>query len=797
MNASWYLARAALRRTWRGAVALAVVLGVLWGVSLAAAIGARRTATAYARMTSATKAVDLVVLPQLSTAASRLDPEAIRRLPGVSDFEAMDGYNSVVNGDQISERTAAPAYAFREGAVPYRFERLALLSGRRPLVDRTDEAVVTPDFAKRYHLKTGDRFVLSIFDPSTFAVAARQPMRIVAIGQTSDMVVKAEGLTFPTALVTKAFDDRYRRYVAYGAFLLRLRPGTDVDALKRRINGLAPTENIVFGTHAQRVDDVARASGPQVVAIGAFAAVVAFATLLAAVQVTEQVLNGRARRSRIAMVGLGATPVGRAAHLRLGAVLPIVLATVTAGITAFVLSARFPVGVVRSIEVHPGGEVHAAGLALGLLAPLVLMLVAVEVIARRAVLSSGAARRGGLARIAPMRSWPLGMAQAWTTRSGRIVAGSAAATAFAVASLVVAQNLHAFVSTPARFGWNWGASMYIAPAEAPPAGTDVVGGRGYGLQAEALGARLDGAEGVAGASLTRFGQTPIGTKGALVPLVALRQLHGDVRPAVLSGQLPRAKGEIALGALIARSEHVGIGDRIAIGDGVLATSLRIVGIVAVPGLGPYPGADAPHVGAVALVSFEQFAELQPPGSDLYALVRFDPTVAVDKRHALIERTLGFKEGDRLGITETVRRNVDVVALSSAQRTPFLLVGTMSVLTLVVLTQALVAETRRRRSELAVLSVLGGTPRVLRRLIASYTLATVGVATIVGSVVGVIVGRLIWGGIASSIGVAAGPVLPWRQLLLAAFGALVLGLVASWWPSRFVRRGRPAEVLRVG
>ena len=65
------------------------------------------------------------------------------------------------------------------------------------------------------------------------------------------------------------------------------------------------------------------------------------------------------------------------------------------------------------------------------------------------------------------------------------------------------------------------------------------------------------------------------------------------------------------------------------------------------------------------------------------------------------------------------------------------------------------------------------------------------------VIGVIGGRLVWGGVASSIGVAAGHVLPWRQLFLAAFGALAVGLAASWWPSRFVRRGRAAEVLRAG
>ena len=37
-------------------------------------------------------------------------------------------------------------------------------------------------------------------------------------------------------------------------------------------------------------------------------------------------------------------------------------------------------------------------------------------------------------------------------------------------------------------------------------------------------------------------------------------------------------------------------------------------------------------------------------------------------------------------------------------------------------------------------------------------------------------------------------MPVRVLALAVTGALALGWVASWWPSRAIRRGRPAEVL---
>ena len=49
MGAVWLRLRAELRRQWRGLLALAVLLGVIGGIALTAAAGARRTDTAYPR----------------------------------------------------------------------------------------------------------------------------------------------------------------------------------------------------------------------------------------------------------------------------------------------------------------------------------------------------------------------------------------------------------------------------------------------------------------------------------------------------------------------------------------------------------------------------------------------------------------------------------------------------------------------------------------------------------------------------------------------------------------------------
>ena len=49
MGAVWLRLRAELRQQWRGWLALAVLLGLIGGVAVTAAAGARRTDTAYPR----------------------------------------------------------------------------------------------------------------------------------------------------------------------------------------------------------------------------------------------------------------------------------------------------------------------------------------------------------------------------------------------------------------------------------------------------------------------------------------------------------------------------------------------------------------------------------------------------------------------------------------------------------------------------------------------------------------------------------------------------------------------------
>ena len=66
MTPVWLSLRAGLRRGWRPWLALALLLGVMGGVVLTAAAGARRTDTAYPRLLRWANASDVQVLPTWS-----------------------------------------------------------------------------------------------------------------------------------------------------------------------------------------------------------------------------------------------------------------------------------------------------------------------------------------------------------------------------------------------------------------------------------------------------------------------------------------------------------------------------------------------------------------------------------------------------------------------------------------------------------------------------------------------------------------------------------------------------------
>ena len=185
MRAAWYLARAELRRSWKGASAVVLVLGILWGLTIGFAVGARRNATAFRRMIVATRAVDILVNAQLG-AGSALDFDAVTHLPEVDEYDGIDGYFATVNTDDPAAADADGAALWlstRRGVLGQQFERTLLLEGRRLDPKGADEILVNPEFTRRFRVGVGDQFTFSLFDPQANRpiVVAHRTMRVVGV----------------------------------------------------------------------------------------------------------------------------------------------------------------------------------------------------------------------------------------------------------------------------------------------------------------------------------------------------------------------------------------------------------------------------------------------------------------------------------------------------------------------------------------------------------------------------------------------------------------------------------------
>src|SRR5438552_6351440 len=92
MNAVWMRARSEVRSRLAAILSLAIIVGVIGGVVVAAAAGARRTETAYPRFLAAENALTLVV-----QVGSKDPPTARRVLREIEDFPQVEATTTVAN----------------------------------------------------------------------------------------------------------------------------------------------------------------------------------------------------------------------------------------------------------------------------------------------------------------------------------------------------------------------------------------------------------------------------------------------------------------------------------------------------------------------------------------------------------------------------------------------------------------------------------------------------------------------------------------------------------------------------
>jgi ABC-type lipoprotein release transport system permease subunit len=825
MNLGLVCWRSVVRRSWRQAIVLSLVGGLLGAVALGALAGARRTASAYDRYLRAISASDVFVnIPGTLPGLPVTRPFAlISALPGVAASASFAGLNAVpvVHGHPDGSFLTTGLTGSIDGAY-FRQDRVVPLAGKLPAPDSTTGIVLAPRIAQLFGVGVGGRVTYE-FLPDGPGDTTRPLLRsytVAAIGETPPVLVDQVDQGQAAILPPGATRQVLARYYAYGFVGLRLDRGVaGIPELQRHLATLAaatqqeinratakPGSGLTFGV--ERIDlirgHVKQAIRPEAVALTIFGLIAAVAMLVLVFQGLFQLVS-RNTPDAGTLRALGANRRQAIGVTCLAGLIPVAGITALAGAVAVALSPLAPVGPVRHYD--PGIGVHADPLVLGVGLPAIFVLVlgALVVVARRSTRRAAtpgrtpAGRRSVLMAGLPPAAL-IGVRNAVARGSGQrsapilsTLGGSIVAVTAMVAAVVFSVSLTNLTSHPARFGWNWDV---LVQAES-----------GYGSFNPGVMSRLVGGQpSVAGWSELAF--TQLSVDGRDVPVVGLRRHTGDVVPPTTSGQPLSGTGQVELGAETLAELGKKVGDTVSVGSPPYARRLTITGTVTLPSIGV---AETDHVSlgrgallpeatllaAVGVTGGPQSATISQPVFPSTAVIDLTPGTTGPQRAALVHRIVAANPDGTPGGTYELPPQLASEVYNAQQlgRQPVALAVGLAVASMLSLAMTVLSLVRRRRREFALLKTLGMTRRQIRAVIAWQTSVTLLIAVAAGLTLGIVLGRLAWRDFAGSIGVVPVSVVP-VLLLAAGLAALVLtGNLLASWPATIAARTRAALILK--
>ena len=796
MTATWFRLRAQLRTGWRPVVGLGILIAIFGGIALAAAAGARRTATAYPRFVVASHDGDVLISP-LATGFHGLYAE-IRQLPEVADLRPLAGMAMPLLGPSGGPD---PNVSYHYVDVDPRRPSTArpnLLEGRLPKPDRTLEALANRLLASYLHLAVGDHLTLQVVpDEAAFGAAAARladavpvTFTIVGIGvTTTDVVPLAHDDSNRGLWLTPAFFRSYADpdHLAFDGAIVRLRPGADMGAFRHEVDLVAARHpeagEVYFAAQAGRRADVERALRPDSIALALFALLMGATVLLVGGQLlARSVLLDAADHRTLVAVGMSPGQLVALEMARVGIV--AVGGGVGAVGLAVAASPLFPIGPARLAEPHRGFAVNAALLLGG-------FVVLVAGLAARAAAPARTSARATTRAAVPARrprTWaapalPMtaktGMWMALDTGRGPSavpVRSTVAGTALALVALTTAYtfgaNLDHLVTTPRLYGQTWDAAvdLQFLPATADDAGPLVAD--------HAIGALAAGSYGI------------VSVGGKEVPAVGIDAVKGAIFPTLLDGRPPRAPDEVVLGSTVLHRLHRSVGDEVHVEIGGEDHLMRVVGRAVFPrlGRGGFP-TTALGLGAATTAG----ALAQPDVTYNFWLVRWAGQPALPT----VEEWEGakFPACPTTACVVTRQRPGDIDSYSRVRRTPLVLSGVLILLAGATLAHTLVTSIRRRRRELAILKTLGFVRRQVAASVVWHATALAGLALVVGLPLGIAAGRWAWDAFAKQLGVQAAPSTPIGPVALAGPAIVAFANAVALLPARRAARTPPALVLR--
>lgn len=253
-------------------------------------------------------------------------------------------------------------------------------------------------------------------------------------------------------------------------------------------------------------------------------------------------------------------------------------------------------------------------------------------------------------------------------------------------------------------------------------------------------------------------------------------LELDVREGSVA-ELP-ANG-VAVSVDRARSLDVGVGDEVSLwlGDGRQITPRLVATYASTLGFGD-----------VVLPRARVAAHVADP-MDTLMLVEYDEHTAVENLDArlvaLAERMPGLQVLDRADLQAAQTDEAESDAWVN-----YLMIGVLMVFVAIAAVNSLVMAVGERTPELALLRIVGATPRQVTRMTRCETLAVIGF----GVVIGLAVAAATLVPFSRAIADTLVPSLPWEVVSGVVAGAVVLGLGASEVATRNALRQHPLEVI---
>jgi ABC-type antimicrobial peptide transport system permease subunit len=823
LTAFWLVIWVEVRGRWRALASLALLLGLVGGVVLGAAAGARRTDTAYPRLLAWGNASQLSIVPEGTGLTGYY--AALGRLPQAAAVAPEALYDAALPRAYRAAGRVVQAMASPDGSYGTTVDRVRLLAGQMFGPHEPGAAVINQQLADIEHLSPGGTLRLAFIpsDPVTsneeLSKEFTLSFTVTGIAVFDSQVVSTGALaSSPTALLSPPFaaTAAARSAPCCDEAAVQLRPGTDEAKFVTAADQLAKQ---YAGTHGQidvlkagdQVSATQRAIQPQAVALALFATLAALiAVAVLSALLSRQLALDAAEYPALRVLGVTRPALVAISLARLalvtgaGAALAVVIAV--AG------SPLMPIGPARLADPSPGISVDPAVLGAGfaaiVLLPMAILAPAVWRAAARAAGSAGAPGVPGRPSVlgAALSRWGsvtggLGVRMAFEPGRGNTavpvrsaLAGTMVAVGAVAGAMVFGASLVALVGTPHRYGQNWDAELDLGFGAIP------------GNMAGQMLRPDPAVSGYAGGDygLVSVNGTPVGAIGLDPPAVAN---SGDGYVTILAGRAPARPGEIALGAKTMAAAHVRIGQDIpvvinhtAVSGPPVTRGMRVVGEVILPAFsrGSFNATD---LGTGALLTASVLSESQPqgpcPSGTCYNffLVRYRP--GTDEASAAATLTaLATRSGCPPGACPVTsdQRPGDIRDYAGVRDTPLVLGALLVVLAVGALAHVLLTGVRRRRRDLAMLKTLGLSRGQVLRLVAWQAGAFGCVALLAGLPLGVLAGRQAWAAFAGAAGIVPAPDIPLPLILVTIPATLLIAVLIALWPGWRAARLRPAAVL---